>query len=305
MRVLARNWNDCPEAASRPMSATAGGFVPSSGAGLLMVESLSSARARGARIYAEILGGHVNCGGQRGGGSMTAPESRGGDALHPRGAGGRRHLGPGDIDAINGHLTATMADTLEIGTWRRALGRAPEAFPWINSTKSLIGHGLGAAGGVESVAAVLQVSRGFVHGSLNCEDLHPELAPFAGSIPHQTIDVAPRVLAKASFGFGDVNGCLIIGSDGNSQGEPMDSATAFGKVTSIIKPFVKNATAFESANDGTRIIEDLGVNSARLVDIILAFEDEFGIEVDDDSADKVRTLGDAVQMIQQKTAAAH
>jgi acyl carrier protein len=68
---------------------------------------------------------------------------------------------------------------------------------------------------------------------------------------------------------------------------------------------VKNATAFAEASDSTRIIEDLGVNSARLVDIILAFEDEFGIEVDDDSADKVRTLGDAVQMIQQKTAAAH
>lgn len=85
----------------------------------------------------------------------------------------------------------------------------------------------------------------------------------------------------------------------------MDSATAFNKVVGIIKPFVKNSTAFAEANDGTRIIEDLGVNSARLVDIILAFEDEFGIEVDDDSADKVRTLGDAVQMILHKTAPAH
>ena len=85
----------------------------------------------------------------------------------------------------------------------------------------------------------------------------------------------------------------------------MDSATAFGKVVNIIKPFVKNSAAFDQASDGTRIIEDLGVNSARLVDIILAFEDEFGIEVDDDSADRVRTLGDAVKMIMQKTAPAH
>ena len=84
----------------------------------------------------------------------------------------------------------------------------------------------------------------------------------------------------------------------------MDSATAFGKVLGIIRPFVKNTAVFSQANDGTRIIEDLGVNSARLVDIILAFEDEFGIEVDDESADRVRTLGDAVQMILQKTAAA-
>jgi len=85
----------------------------------------------------------------------------------------------------------------------------------------------------------------------------------------------------------------------------MDSATAFGKVLGIIRPFVKNTAVFSQANDGTRIIEDLGVNSARLVDIILAFEDEFGIEVDDESADRVRTLGDAVQMILQKTAPAH
>jgi len=85
----------------------------------------------------------------------------------------------------------------------------------------------------------------------------------------------------------------------------MDNAAAFAKVVGIIRPFVKNQEAFAQPTDATRIIEDLGVNSARLVDIILAFEDEFGIEVDDDSADKVRTLGDAVQMIQKKTAAAN
>ncbi len=209
MRVLTRQSNDRPEAASRPMSATAGGFVPSSGAGLMMVESLASARARGARIHAEILGGHVNCGGQRGGGSMTAP--------NPEGARRCVHaalacagVGPDAIDAINGHLTATMADTLEVATWQRALGRPPERFPFINSTKSLIGHSLGAAGGIESVATVLQLSRGFIHGSINCEDLHPELAAYAASVPHHTIAAAPRVMAKASFGFGDVNGCLIF-----------------------------------------------------------------------------------------------
>jgi 3-oxoacyl-(acyl-carrier-protein) synthase len=209
MRVLARQSNDRPDAASRPMSATAAGFVPSSGAGLLMVESLSSAQARGARIHAEILGGHVNCGGQRGGGSMTAPNPEGARrcvlaALAEAG------IGPEAVDAINGHLTATMADTLEIGTWLRALGRRPEHFPWVNSTKSLVGHGLGAAGGIEAVACVLQLSRGFIHGSINCEDLHPDLEPIAASVPHATIEVSPKVLAKASFGFGDVNGCLIL-----------------------------------------------------------------------------------------------
>ena len=152
MRVLARQSNDRPEAASRPMSATAGGFVPSSGAGPADGrEPVVGAARAGARIYAEILGGHVNCGGQRGGGSMTAPNPEGARrcvlaALAVAG------VGPERVDAINGHLTATMADPLEVGTWQRALGRRPEEFPWINSTKSLIGHGLGAAGGIESVA---------------------------------------------------------------------------------------------------------------------------------------------------------
>lgn len=209
MRVLARQSNDRPEAASRPMSASAGGFVPSSGAGLLMVESLSSALARGARIHAEILGGHVNCGGQRGGGSMTAPNPDGARRCILA-ALGEAGIGPDAVDAVNGHLTATMADTLEIGTWQRALGRPPERFPWVNSTKSLVGHGLGAAGGIEAVACVLQLSRGFLHGSINCEDLHPALEPFAASIPHETIEASAKVLAKASFGFGDVNGCLIL-----------------------------------------------------------------------------------------------
>jgi 3-oxoacyl-(acyl-carrier-protein) synthase len=83
--------------------------------------------------------------------------------------------------------------------------------PLIHSTKSLIGHTLGAAGGIECVAAVLELHRGFVHGSINCEDLHPELAAYAGRIPHETVDVPDlRLIAKASFGFGDVNGCLLL-----------------------------------------------------------------------------------------------
>lgn len=82
----------------------------------------------------------------------------------------------------------------------------------------------------------------------------------------------------------------------------MDRSEAFEKVMKIITPFSKNPSAMSAASDSTRILEDLGVNSARLVDIILAFEDEFGIQVDDESADRVRTLGDAVQMIVQKLA---
>lgn len=210
MRVLNRTKNDEPEAASRPMSASAAGFVPGSGAGVLMLEDLDSARERGARIYAEVIGCALNCGGHRQGGSMTAPNPVSvqrclGAALDMAGIRGQ------EVDAINGHLTATFADPHEVHNWSRALGREPGDMPWIQSTKSLIGHGLGAAGGLECVAAVLELHEGFVHGSLNCEDLHPELEAYADRIPHETVEAPDlAVIAKASFGFGDVNGCVIF-----------------------------------------------------------------------------------------------
>lgn len=209
MRVLARGFNETPEQASRPMSASATGFVPSSGAGMLMIESLESAQERGARIYAEIIGAHVNCGGQRNGGSISAPNPLGvqrciQQAIQMAGISSR------DVDLINGHLTATMADTLEIHNWQQALQCKPSELPLINSTKSLIGHALGAAGSLECVASILQLQKSFVHGSINCEDLHPKLAAFVDRIVHQTKNIDAKILAKASFGFGDVNGCLVF-----------------------------------------------------------------------------------------------
>ncbi len=192
------------------MSASAGGFVPGSGAGLLLLESLESAETRGARIYAEILGGYVNCGGHRLGGSMTAPNPTGVRRCI-QGAVAMAGIAPESIDAINGHLTATFADPYEVASWSAALGLAPAQMPLLHSTKSLIGHALGAAGGIECVASVLEIYHGFVHGSLNCEDLHPELAAYAGRIPHKTVEVSDlATIAKASFGFGDVNGCVIF-----------------------------------------------------------------------------------------------
>jgi len=210
MKVLNRTKNDAPEQASRPMSASAAGFVPGSGAGVLMLESLSSAQERGARIYAEVLGGYVNCGGHRMGGSMTAPNATGVRRCI-QGAVAMAGVRAEEIDAINGHLTATFADPREIASWSAALGLAPDEMPLLHSTKSLIGHALGAAGGIECVASVLELHHGFVHGSLNCEDLHPELTAYAGRIVHETVDRPDlRVIAKASFGFGDVNGCVLF-----------------------------------------------------------------------------------------------
>lgn len=210
MRVLNRGSNDEPEKASRPLSASAGGFIPGSGAGVVLLESLESALARGAHIRAELAGGGVNCGGHRMGGSMTAPNPTSvqrciSEALADSG------IDSSDVDAINGHLTATGADPKEVGSWARALGRGPGELPPITSTKSMIGHGLGAAGGLESVASILMVEKGFVHPSINCEDVHPEIEPHAASIPHEMLERPDLdVLVKAGFGFGDVNACLVF-----------------------------------------------------------------------------------------------
>ncbi len=209
MRVLSRGYNDEPEKASRPLSASAAGFVPGSGAGVLMLESLESAEQRGARIYAEVLGGHVNCGGHRGGGSMTAPNPTGVQRCI-RAALQHAQVDPSEIDVINGHLTATMADVQEIDNWSQALERPASDFPLVNSTKSLVGHALGAAGGLELVASALMVSRGFVHPSLNCEDLHPQLAAYSHAVVREVVERPIGILAKASFGFGDVNGCVLL-----------------------------------------------------------------------------------------------
>jgi 3-oxoacyl-(acyl-carrier-protein) synthase len=210
MRVICRKFNDNPTAGSRPLSASACGFVPGAGGAMLVLEELETARARGARIYAEVLGGYVNCGGQRMGGSMTAPNPTGVQKCI-QGAVADAGIDPSDVDAINGHLTATYADPLEVKNWAIALGRTPDRFPYINSTKSMIGHCLGAAGAIECVASVLQVYKGFIHPSINSEDVHPDIAEYADKIPQQCIEFPQlRILAKAGFGFGDVNSCLIF-----------------------------------------------------------------------------------------------
>ena len=210
MRVICRKYNDAPEKASRPLSASAAGFVPGSGGGVMVLEDLETALERGARVYAEILGGCVNSGGHRMGGSMTAPNPEGvkrciRQAIMDAG------ISPREIDAVNGHLTATFADPMEVKNWAAALERVPDDFPYINATKSLIGHGLGAAGAIECVAVTLQLYRGFLHPSVNCEDIHPDITEFAERIPRKCLDLPGlKIIAKAGFGFGDVNSCLIF-----------------------------------------------------------------------------------------------
>ncbi|WP_090681101.1 beta-ketoacyl-[acyl-carrier-protein] synthase family protein [Myroides guanonis] len=211
LRVCSSRYNGTPNQGSRPMSATASGFVPGSGAGALVIESLESALERNATIYAEILGGSVNSGGQRGTGSMTAPNSLAvqrciTDSLKNSG------ISATEIDAVNGHLTATTKDSLEIENWAKALNRFENEFPYINSLKGMTGHCLSAAGSIESVAAVLQLHEGFIFGNTNCEDLHPEISSLISpsKVPLKTKNYNLNIIAKASFGFGDVNACIIL-----------------------------------------------------------------------------------------------
>jgi 3-oxoacyl-(acyl-carrier-protein) synthase len=193
------------------MSASASGFVPGSGAGALLLEDLETALARGVRIYAEVLGGHSNSGGQRGSGSMTAPN---GVAVQKCITAALQNAGIAaqDIDTINGHLTATSKDAFEIQNWSEALKRNGTDFPLINSLKSMVGHCLSAAGSIESVATVMQVYEGFVFPNRNCADLSEAITAIVDPsvIPQELIQKEINIAAKASFGFGDVNGCVIF-----------------------------------------------------------------------------------------------
>lgn len=211
MKVCTYKHNDTPEKGSRPMSATASGFVPGSGSGAFILEDLETALARNAKIYCEILGGNINSGGQRGLGTMTAPNPVAvkkciSDAITNAGIQAK------EIDTINGHLTATSKDCLEIQNWSEALNLKGSDFPEINSLKSMIGHCLSASGSIESVAAILQLYHNFIFPNINCEDLNPDITAIIDSdkIPQKLIEREINSIAKASFGFGDVNGCVIF-----------------------------------------------------------------------------------------------
>ena len=211
MRVLTYKHNETPAEGSRPMSATASGFVPGGGAGALMLESLESALSRNATIYAEVLGGHINSGGQRNGGSMTIPNDV---AVQKciRQAIEKSEILATDIDTINGHLTATKNDHMEIKNWTESLCLSGSDFPPINSLKSMVGHCLSAAGAIESVACVLQLRDQFIFPNINCDDVSEEISTLISvdSIPKKIIIKEVNIVAKASFGFGDVNGCVIF-----------------------------------------------------------------------------------------------
>lgn len=211
MKVTTYKHNQEPDNVSGPLSQEASGFVPGSGAGAYLLESLENAQERGAHIYGEILGGAINNGGQRGGGSMTAPNSFAiqkciEDAILDA------NIAASEIDYINGHLTATVKDPSEIENWRTALNCSKENFPYINSIKGMIGHCLAASGSIEIVATLIQLNQNFVFPNANCQNIHPEILKLVSEhkIPRKLVEVPLNIAAKASFGFGDVNACVIF-----------------------------------------------------------------------------------------------
>jgi 3-oxoacyl-[acyl-carrier-protein] synthase-1 len=199
MGAMASKFNDCPARASRAYDAARDGFVIAGGAGILVLEPLDRARARGAKVYGEIVG--------------YAANSDGYDMVSPSGEGAARCMrlavaqaGDRKIDYLNPHGTGTpIGDVKEMEAVRAVFG---EAAPLISSTKSLTGHSLGAAGAQEAIYCLLMMQNGFVAESAHIDELDPAFADLP--IVRQRIDRPVDVAMSNSFGFGGTNGCLVI-----------------------------------------------------------------------------------------------
>lgn len=200
--------NDDPTKASRPWDQQRDGFVMGEGAGILVLESLEHALARGAPIYAEYLGGAVNCDAYH----MTDPREDGAtvgqcmeEALLDAGVAKTR------VNYINAHATSTLSgDLCEINAIRNIFG--PHAYEIkLNATKSSVGHCLGAAGGIEAIATIQAIRRGKLHPTLNADALDPLLTGL-DVIPHVAKEHKVDVALSNSFGFGGHNSTLVFSS---------------------------------------------------------------------------------------------
>jgi 3-oxoacyl-[acyl-carrier-protein] synthase II len=199
--------NESPETASRPFDATRDGFVLGEGAGALVLEEYEHAKARGAKIYAELVGGGLSSDAYH----MTAP--------HPEGIGvtavmknclENAGLKPEDVDAINTHGTSTpLGDVAELKAISRVFGDHAKNIN-INSTKSMTGHLLGAAGAIEAIASVLSMQNGIVPPTINHstvdENIDPELNLTLNKAQKRTVNVA----MSNTFGFGGHNACVVF-----------------------------------------------------------------------------------------------
>ena len=205
-RALSTGYNDQPEKASRPYDVGRDGFVMGEGAGVVVLEEYEHAKARGAKIYAEVVGYGLSGDAYH----VTAP--------HPQGSGAFRSMQmalkkagmePSDIDYVNAHGTSTpMGDELELGAVRRLFGNAISTVS-MSSTKSAIGHLLGGAGAVETIFCILSIRDQIVPPTLNLDNPSPACEG-VDLVPHVAKKRVVRAALNNSFGFGGTNASLVV-----------------------------------------------------------------------------------------------
>ena len=209
MRALPFNFNDEPERAMRPFDADREGFVAAQGSAMFVLESLAHAQKRGARIYAEILG----FGTSNDAFHMIAPDPEGnGAALAIRRALASAGVGIEAVDYINAHGTSTpLGDVAETKAIKQVFGEQAYEIP-ISSTKSMIGHMMGATGAVELMACVRTIQEGIIHPTINYETPDPECD--LDYVPNKARQAEVNTVVSNSFGLGGQNAVLVLGAYG-------------------------------------------------------------------------------------------
>ena len=203
-KALSTSFNDTPERASRPYDRDRDGFVMGEGAGAIVLEEYEHARKRGAKIYAELIGYGMSGDAFH----ITAPPPDGDGAFRCMNAAIKRAgIAPGDIDYINAHGTSTMADEIELGAVQRTVGNAAGKIS-MSSTKSCIGHLLGAAGAVEAIFCILAIRDQVAPPTINLDN--PSVETPIDLVPHQARKREINVALSNSFGFGGTNASLIF-----------------------------------------------------------------------------------------------
>jgi 3-oxoacyl-[acyl-carrier-protein] synthase II len=205
-RALSTHFNDTPERASRPWDQARDGFVMGEGSGIVVLEELEHAKKRGAKIYAEVIGYGLSGDAHH----ITAPAEDGSGGFRAMKAALKRaQRNPEDIDYINAHGTSTpLGDEIELGAVKRLFGDHARSLS-MSSTKSAIGHLLGAAGSVEAIFSILAMTEGVVPPTLNLDNPSPG-CDGVDLVPHQAKERKVSVALSNSFGFGGTNASLVL-----------------------------------------------------------------------------------------------